>query len=171
MWNKQRIEEERKLVNDYGLKNHRELWKATSEIRRIRKNVREVLSGSAEDQVGKDVVARLARHNIVADGAILDDLLVITPSAILERRLQTVVYRKGMAKTLSQSRQFIAHGFIAINGRRTKSPGYLVRKSEEAAITYYKPIKMEQPLPTTAATAAGTAPAAAPAAPEEPKGE
>ena len=167
MWNKKRIEEEHKLKSDYGLKNLRELWKATSEIRRIRRNVREVLSGNVSDEVGKNVVARLARHSIVSEGAILDDLLVITPQSILERRLQTVVFRKGLAKTFKQSRQLIAHGFIAVNGRRTKSPGYLVRKDEEAAVTYYKPIKIQQDAP--AAPAAQAAPAAP--APEGPKGE
>ncbi len=143
MWNKQRIEEEHKLRDDYGLKNLGELWKATSEIRRIRRHIREVLSGNLGDAVGRDVVARLARQGIVGEGATFDDILVIKPATLLERRLQTIVYRKGMAKTLKQSRQLIAHGFIAINGKRVKSPGYIVKKGDEGALSYYKPIKIE----------------------------
>lgn len=143
MWNKQRIEEEHKLRDNYGLKNLGELWKAASEIRRIRRHIRDVLSGSAADNVGKDIVARLARQGIVSDGAAFDDILVIKPEALLERRLQTVVYRKGMAKTLRQSRQLVAHGFIAINGRKVRSPGYIVKRDEESEISYYKPIKIE----------------------------
>ena len=143
MWNKQRIEEEHKLRDDYGLKNLRELWKAASEIRRIRRHIREVLSGSLNGAVGRDIIARLAKEGIVGEGATLDDILVIKPESVLERRLQTVVYRKGMAKTLKQSRQLIAHGFIAINGKRVKSPGYIVKKSDESVISYYKPIKIE----------------------------
>ncbi len=169
MWNKKRIEEEHKLKADYGLKNLRELWIATSEIRRIRRNVREVLSGKVSDDVGRDVIARLARQSIVGESAILDDLLLIKPEAILERRLQTVVYRKGLAKTLAQSRQLITHGFISINGQRTKSPGYLVKKLEESGISYYKPITIEQTPVPPAAPQAAAAPVAEPAA--EPKGE
>ena len=48
-----------------------------------------------------------------------------------------------MAKTLKQSRQLIAHGFISINGRRIKSPSYLVKKGEESGIGYYKKISIE----------------------------
>ncbi len=143
MWNKQRIEEEHKLRDDYGLKNLSELWKAASEIRRIRRHIRDVLSGNLSDSVGRDIIARLAKEGIVGENATFDDILVIKPESVLERRLQTVVYRKGLAKTLKQSRQLIAHGFIAINGRRVKSPGYIVKKLDEGVISYYKPIKIE----------------------------
>lgn len=156
IWNKERIEEEHKLRDDYGLKNLNELWRATSEIRRIRRNVRAVLSGKVSESTGKDLVSRLSRYGIVKDGASLDDLLVITPQNVLDRRLQSVVLRKGMAKTSRQARQLVAHGFIAINGRRAKSPGYIVSKSEENAIAYYKPINIENP--GAVATPPGTAP-------------
>jgi small subunit ribosomal protein S4 len=145
IWNKERIEEEHKLRDDYGLKNLNELWRATSEIRRIRRNVRAVLSGKISEGTGKELISRLSRFGIVRDGAILDDLLEITPQNVLDRRLQSVVLRKGLAKTSRQARQLIAHGFIAINGKRAKSPGYLVSKSEEEAIAYYKPINIVQP--------------------------
>ncbi|HUB92462.1 MAG TPA: 30S ribosomal protein S4 [Candidatus Saccharimonadales bacterium] len=168
MWNKERIDEEHKLRDDYGLKNLNELWRATSEIRRIRRNVRAVLSGKVSEGTGKDLVSRLSRFGIVKDGAILDDLLEITPQNVLDRRLQSVVLRKGLAKTARQARQLIAHGFIAINGKRAKSPGYLVSKTEENAITYYKPITIVQPgdrPPGSPEQGTVTAAAAAPAAP------
>ena len=168
MWNKQRIEEEHKLRDDYGLKNLRELWKAASEIRRIRRHIREVLSGNVSDTVGRDIVAKLAREGVVGEGATFEDILIIKPESLLERRLQTIVFRRGMAKTLSQSRQLIAHGFIAINGRKVKSPGYVVRKVEESAISYYKPIRIEfqQQAPAAPPPAAEGAGVAAPESPE-----
>ena len=143
MWDKKRIEEEHKIKEEYGLKKLGELWKANSEIRRVRRNIRTVLSGNATEKVGRDIITRLAKYNVVSETAIPDDVLVIKPSALLERRLQTVVYRKGMARTLAQSRQLITHGFISINGRRIKSPSYLVTKSDESGIGYYKPISLE----------------------------
>ncbi len=159
MWNKERIEKEHKLRDDYGLKNLNELWRATSEIRRVRRNVRAVLSGRTDESTGGKMVSRLSRYGIVKEGAILDDLLGITPENVLERRLQSLVCRKGMAKTMKQARQFIAHGFIAVNGKRVKSPGYVVSRVDENQISYYKPINIEQkadagPVQPTAAAAA-----------------
>jgi len=67
----------------------------------------------------------------VRSDATLDDLLILTPEAFLERRLQTVVFKKGLAKTIKQARQLITHGFIAINGRRVTAPSYMVNLEEE----------------------------------------
>jgi small subunit ribosomal protein S4 len=145
IWNTQRITDEHKLRDDYGLKNLNELWRATSEIRRVRRNVRAVLSGKVKESTGKELVSRLSRYGIVKDGANLDDLLEITPQNMLERRLQSIVFRKGLAKTSKQARQLITHGFISIDGRRAKSPGYLVSREEENRIAYYKSINLETP--------------------------
>lgn len=141
MWNKQRIEEEHGLKRKYGLKNLRELWKATTEISKIRRNVREALAGRSAE--GDRIIARLARYDIVKQGATLDDLLVVSPEAILNRRLQSIVVSKGLAKTMNQSRQLITHGFIAIDGRRVSAPGYLVPKDEDSKIGYYRPIDID----------------------------
>ncbi len=144
MWNRERIETEHRLRREYGLKSLHELWRATSEIRRVRRNVRAVLSGRISEETGKGLISRLSRYGIVKDGATLDDLLGIKPEDVLERRLQSLVYRKGMARGIKQARQLVAHGFIAVDGKRAKSPGYLVSRKEESAITYYKPIRIQE---------------------------
>ncbi len=141
MWNRQRIDEEHALKRKYGLKNLRELWKVTTEISKIRRNVREALAGRSTE--GDRIIGRLARYDIVKSGATLDDLLVVSPEAILNRRLQSVVVSKGLAKTMNQSRQLITHGFIAVEGRRVSAPGYLVQKDEESKIGYYRPIDID----------------------------
>ena len=143
MWDATRIEAEHKLRDNYGLKNLHELWRVTSEIRRIRRIVRNVLSGRVADDVGRNLIGRLSRYGVIKEDAVLDDILGITPEMILERRLQSLVYRRGFSRTIKQSRQLITHGFISINGRRVHSPGYLVRKSDESVIGYYRPIKIE----------------------------
>lgn len=173
MWDRIRIDREHELKQRFGLKNLRELWKATTEISRIRRNVREVLAGRAREQVGNDIIARLARYSIVSKEAKLDDLLGLTPEAILNRRLQSVVFKKGLAKTPRQSRQLIAHGFISIDGRKVRSPGYLVTSAEESKIGYYKPINLEPQTPNKPPEAAGVQAAEAPSgeAKEAPKQE
>lgn len=153
MWEKQRIDEEHKLRERFGLRNLKEVWIAASELRRIRRNVRSVLSGKAGADVGKDIIARLAKYNIVASTATLDDLLVINIDSILNRRLQTIVTNKGLAKTVKQARQLITHGFIAVDGKRVTAPGFLVLAEDENKISYYKKIDL-----TTAVVAAPAAP-------------
>ncbi|MGC8587125.1 MAG: 30S ribosomal protein S4 [Candidatus Micrarchaeia archaeon] len=143
MWDLHRIEEEHSLKEKYGLKNMRELWLAESELRRIRRKAREVLSGKESDETGKAMIARLSKLNVIKSSAAVDDLLVIGIEALLERRLQSMVLRKGMAKSIKQARQLVTHGFIAIDGKRITSPSYLVSADEENKISYYKPIKID----------------------------
>ncbi len=161
MWNATRIARDHELKEKYGLKNLRELWKASTEVSRIRMNAREVLADRSSEKVGNDIIARLARYNIVPKNAKIDDLLGVTAEAILNRRLQSVVFRNGLAKTPKQARQLIAHGFIAINGRKVKSAGYLVRAEEEAMIGYYKPINLNPAVPEAKPEGAAEAPKAA----------
>jgi small subunit ribosomal protein S4 len=167
MWNSARIGREHDLKSKYGLRNLRELWILASEIRQMRKNIREVLSGKASEKTGREIIAKLSRYNIVQQDSTPDDLLVIGVEALLERRLQTIVLRKGLAKTAKQARQLIAHGIISINGKKVRSPGHLVLASEEQAIGYYKPFKINQP--EQQAQPAAAAPAAAEAAAPEVK--
>jgi len=49
---------------------------------------------------------------------------------ILERRLDNVVWRLGWALSRRQARQLIVHGHFKVNGRKTKSPSYLVREKD-----------------------------------------
>lgn len=147
MWSKERIEEEHALKKTYGLKNVKELWAAKSELRRVRSNIRKVLSMQASEAVGRETISRLAKYNIVKHDATLDSVLVINVQAFLDRRLQSMVTRRGMARTQAQARQLITHGFIAIGGRRVTSPGYLVTADDEEKIAYYKPIKIDQTPP------------------------
>jgi len=49
---------------------------------------------------------------------------------ILERRLDNVVWRLGWASSRRQARQLISHGHFTINGRKVKTPSYLVREGD-----------------------------------------
>ncbi|MHB1662724.1 MAG: 30S ribosomal protein S4, partial [Thermoplasmataceae archaeon] len=84
------------------------------------------------------LTARLERYNISKNTGSLDDILSLNIDNVLERRLQTLVYRKSLAKTIVQARQLITHGHISMNGRRVTIPGMLVEQSEEESIQYYE---------------------------------
>ncbi|MGC8547808.1 MAG: 30S ribosomal protein S4 [Candidatus Micrarchaeia archaeon] len=140
MWDSSRIAQQHEIKEKYGLRKMRELWQAESELSRIRKNVREILAGRESEETGRQIISRLASYGIVKPDATLDELLSIGVDSLLERRLQTVVAKKGLARTLKQARQLITHGFIAINGKKVTTPSYEVKINEESVIGYYKPI-------------------------------
>jgi small subunit ribosomal protein S4 len=101
------------------------------------------LSLSEEDrkQDADKILAKLARLGVLKKGT-LDDILSLEVKDILERRLQTVVYRKGLARSMKQARQLITHGFISVNGKKVSVPSYFVLSDEEAAVAYTKPIDL-----------------------------
>jgi small subunit ribosomal protein S4 len=53
---------------------------------------------------------------------------------LLERRLDNVVYRLGLANSRAQARQLVNHGHITVNGRKTNIPSYTVRVGERIAV-------------------------------------
>ncbi|MCL4389430.1 30S ribosomal protein S4 [Candidatus Marsarchaeota archaeon] len=144
VWSTERITSDNQLLEEYGLKNMKELWIAQTRTERIRRNARLFLSGaSSTNKEEVSMIARLSKYGITKQDATLDNLLDLNERALLERRLQSVVFRKGLARTMKQARQFITHGFISVNGKRVNRPGYLVSLSDEKFIGYYKPIKIE----------------------------
>ena len=66
----------------------------------------------------------------------LDDILTLDVNTILERRLQTIVYRSGLANTIKQARQFVVHGHISLNGHCVDVPSYKVKVEEESSLQY-----------------------------------
>ncbi len=139
-WRKEVLEEEMRLLGEYGLRNKRELWIAKSLLREIRARARKLLALPEEQRLPleKPLVTRLYRMGLLpSENASLDDILSLDVRHILERRLQTIVYRKGLASSIYHARQLITHGHIAIGGRRVRSPGYLVTRDEEGLIGFY----------------------------------
>ena len=53
---------------------------------------------------------------------------------ILERRLDNVIYRLGIASSRTQARQLISHGHFDVNGRKTNVPSYLVTTGDVIAV-------------------------------------
>ena len=139
LWNKQRIETESKLREEYGLKNSKELWKMQTLLRKTRREARRLLSGKGTDVAKRTelLMKRLKRFLIKKEELTLDDVLSLTVRDILERRLQSVIYKKHFAKTVHQARQFISHGHISVAGTKIASPSYLVKFSEEDTIGWF----------------------------------
>ncbi len=148
-WDKERIKEERELMEKYGLRRKRELWKAQSILRQFRKRARELLA-KKDEKIEKELLGKLYRLGLLEKDATLEDVLNLTITDILDRRMQTIVYKKGLAKTIKQARQFIVHGHIAVNGKRFRFPGAIVRREWENNIGYYfkSPFAKNPPIQT-----------------------
>lgn len=143
-WSSDRISSDNALIDEYGLKNMKEVWIAQTRVGRVRRNAREFLSGATRTEtVEAAMIARLAKFGITKSNATLDDLLDLNEKVFLERRLQSIVARKGLARTMKQARQLITHGYISISGKKVNRPGYMVSIDDEKAVGYYKPISIQ----------------------------
>ncbi|MCA1813592.1 MAG: 30S ribosomal protein S4 [Halobacteriales archaeon] len=140
-WQAQRIAAENDVVRKYGLKNKTEVWRAQSQLRRFRGNARALLArqGAGDKQAQLEttqLLHRLQRLGILSGEAKLEDVLALSLEAVLSRRLETLVYHRGLATSHKQARQLIVHNHVTVNGRIVNVPGYLVPKAEQESIVY-----------------------------------
>ncbi len=139
-WIKERLLQEIELVGKYGLRNKRELWIARTYLRRIRARARTLLALPPQRRAKfeRELINRLVKQGILpSEDCTLDDVLNLTVEDILQRRLQYIVYKKGLASSIYHARQLIVHGHIAIGDRRVTSPGHLVTRDEEEQVGFY----------------------------------
>ncbi|MDR2202833.1 MAG: 30S ribosomal protein S4 [Nitrososphaerota archaeon] len=137
-WRKDILQEELKLLGQYGLRSKHELWRHKTFLSKVRGIARSLISKTPEERVKmeSELLTRLKKLGILQETAVLADVLDLTIEDILERRLQTIVFRKSLARTIFQARQLITHAHISINNRRVTIPGHVVSKEEETQITY-----------------------------------
>ena len=137
----ERIAQEGDLLGRYGLRNKEELWRAQSELRNYRREARRLIGEAqgdltAAEAAGSEFLARLRRYGILSEGDDISRVLGLDVTDILERRLQTVVYRTGLASTPKQARQFIVHGHVTVDGARVTRPSKTVETAEEDSIAF-----------------------------------
>jgi|TARA_B110000438_G_scaffold49030_1_gene49448 small subunit ribosomal protein S4 len=138
-WQKVRMEQESKLMHQYGLKNKKEIWRADTKVREMRRQARKLTANSNETQAQKEKVLLLAKLNrlgMLEQDSALEDVLTMNPENILDRRLQTQVYLQGLSSTVKQARQLIVHGHISVNGSVTRVPGMTVTRLQEKNLIY-----------------------------------
>lgn len=137
-WQKLRIEEEKKLKEEYGLKNKKEIWKAESILRKFKRQAKSLIARDDEQskKEEKQMMDKLYKLNLVEKDAKLDDVLGLNVKNILDRRLQAIVFKNKLARTINQARQFITHGHVFIKDRLIDVPSYFVLRDEEDKIGF-----------------------------------
>lgn len=146
-WQKTRIDEERILKKEYGLKNKTEIWRHSSKLKNFAKQAKRLvaLHTSQSEKEKKQLLGRLESLGLLQPGATMENVLSLTTKDILERRLQTLVFRKGFARSINQARQFISHAHIVMRGKVMKSPSYLVKIKEEGTLAFLENSKLSKP--------------------------
>ncbi|MFX1497109.1 MAG: 30S ribosomal protein S4 [Promethearchaeota archaeon] len=137
-FNKERILEELEFLGKYGLRNKREFWKMRTMLGNWRKIAREsrTLSKEQAAEAQRELIRKLNSLGVLGPEAEFDDILLLTVEDLLKRRLQTLVFEKGMAQTIYEARQKIVHKHIAISDKIINSPSYIVKTEEETLIRF-----------------------------------
>lgn len=143
-WKQARIDEEHDLKERYGLKKvggMREIWREKSALRRHRNQAMKLIGrvDSTEGHYAKEkeqLLNSLTKKGLLQTGADVGDVLEINVEHMLSRRLQSVVYYKGLAPSMRAARNLIVHGHICIGDQRMTVPGYHVLKAEEDSLQY-----------------------------------
>ena len=125
-----RIKDEDALIKQFGLKNKKEIWKTLANINYFRGRAKALAKSSNEEQqvLFKKLQAIGLKINTIAE------VLDLKVEDLLNRRLPTVIVKKGLANTPKQARQFVTHKKVLINNQIVNSPSYLVPISFEQSI-------------------------------------
>jgi len=144
---KERIMEELEFLGKYGLRNKREYWKSRTILANWRNIARKSRSLTKEKaiEVQQELIQKLNRLGVIGAEAEFEDVLLLTVEDVLKRRLQTLVYEKGLARTMYQARQYITHGHIQVAGKKVDAPSYLVKRDEEDMIDYTASSPLSKP--------------------------
>ena len=129
-WSQERIQREHELTEEYGLQNKREIYKAQSELRSLRRQARNIFATQDETQ-RKELLQKVQKLGLIPSDGQLEDILTLDVEDILDRRLQTAVNRRGHSDTPTQARQLVTHGHVYIGDQKVTAPGYTLTKKEE----------------------------------------
>jgi len=129
-FDKERILEEERIKEEFGLKNKKEIWKSESKIKLIREKAKKLISSPVEEQ-------QILFNNLKKIGlnvSSIADVLSLDKEDYLRRRLQTIIKIKKIAPTIKSARQLIVHKKILVKGGTIDSPSYIVPIELEGGI-------------------------------------
>lgn len=131
-WKLDRILEENELMREYGLKKKIEIWRMQNKLANWQSHAKSIIGLSEREKEKKQriLIEKLQKLGLVDANADLDDVLGLALRDVLEKRLQTILYKKGLASTALQARQFITHNKVMVNGEKINSPSYLVKVAD-----------------------------------------
>eukprot|EP00747_Dinoflagellata_sp_TGD_P150279 gnl/TRDRNA2_/TRDRNA2_177094_c0_seq12.p2 gnl/TRDRNA2_/TRDRNA2_177094_c0~~gnl/TRDRNA2_/TRDRNA2_177094_c0_seq12.p2 ORF type:complete len:194 (+),score=57.94 gnl/TRDRNA2_/TRDRNA2_177094_c0_seq12:74-655(+) len=138
---KERLDAEMKLVGEYGLKNKREVWRVQYVLSKIRTAARELLTLDEKNETrmfqGEALLRRMVRLGLLLENERkLDYVLGLTTAKIMERRLQTKVFKLGLAKSIHHARCLIRQRHIRVGKQICNIPSFVVRLDSEKHVDF-----------------------------------
>jgi len=136
-----RLDTEMKIIGEYGLKNKREVWRVQFALAKIRTAARQLLTLDDKDESrifhGEALLRRMVRMGLLTDSERkLDYVLGLTTAKIMERRLQTKVFKLGLAKSVHHARTLIRQRHIRVGKQICTVPSFVVRIDSEKHIDF-----------------------------------
>uniref|UniRef100_A0A8C9LMX2 Small ribosomal subunit protein uS4 n=1 Tax=Piliocolobus tephrosceles TaxID=591936 RepID=A0A8C9LMX2_9PRIM len=137
----ERLDQELKLIGEYGLKNKREIWRIQYLLAKIRSAARYLLTLDEKSPKrifqGEALLRRMVRQGLLGENEEkLDYVLGLTLPKLLERRLQTKVFKLGLAKSVHHARCLIRQRHIRVGKQLVDIPSFLVRVDSEKHIDF-----------------------------------
>lgn len=136
-WQRERIIEEKEILREYGLKNKKEIWKFQSKLRNTTAQVKKIVAAKNPEQAKlekENLRNKLLKYGLIKKDTKLAEVLDLKIKDFLERRLQTLVFKKGLVNSIKEARQLITHGHICIKDKKITVPSYMVSLEEEPGI-------------------------------------
>lgn len=138
---KARLDHEMKLCGEYGLRNKREIYRVALTLAKIRKAARELLTLEEKNPrrlfEGNALIRRLIRIGVLDKTRNkLDYVLGLKIEDFLERRLQTQVFKLGLAKSIHHARVLIRQRHIRVGKQLVDVPSFVVRLDSQKLIDF-----------------------------------
>jgi len=138
---KERLDQELKLIGEFGLRNKREVWRVKYVVTKIRTAARELLTLDEKDPrrlfEGNALLRRLVRIGVLDESKMkLDYVLSLRTDDFLERRLQTQVFKLGLAKSIHHARVLIRQRHIRVRKQVVNVPSFVVRLDSQKHIDF-----------------------------------
>jgi len=145
-WQKERIEEEKIIFKEFGMRNKKEIWRMNSILKNFKEQTKKLIAATSSqaEKEKMQLLKKTQNMGMISKSAKMEDILSLSLNDILNRRLQTIVFKNGLARTVDQSRQFVVHGHIKVNNKKISSPSYIVLKSEEDKISFSPSSKLSK---------------------------